>query len=82
MARQRRSFSEEFKREAVRLLDQSGASKLLSQGIWAFQGVCWLAGTEKKAVNRLLLRYLMQCRQRNTSACAASSQRSRRSEIY
>ena len=27
MARQRRSFSEEFKREAVRLVDQSGASK-------------------------------------------------------
>jgi len=27
MARQRRSFSEEFKREAVKLVDQSGASK-------------------------------------------------------
>lgn len=27
MARQRRSFSEEFKREAVRLVDQSGSSK-------------------------------------------------------
>lgn len=27
MARQRRSFTEEFKREAVRLVDQSGSSK-------------------------------------------------------
>jgi transposase len=27
MARQRRSFSEEFKREAVKLVDQTGSSK-------------------------------------------------------
>ena len=68
MARQRRSFSEEFKREAVRLVDQSGASKAAIARDLGISGVCWLAGTEKKAVNRLMLRYLKQCRQRNTSA--------------
>jgi transposase len=83
MARQRRSFSEEFKREAVKLADQTGSSKAdiaRDLGISASLLARWHRVEE--AGKSPAAKASMPCRQRSMSACAASSQRLKRSAIY
>jgi transposase-like protein len=73
MARQRRSFTEEFKREAVRLVDQSGSSKADIARDLGISGSLLARGIGKKRlVKRPLPSRLTLYQWNNSSACVVS----------
>jgi Transposase len=80
MARERRLFSEEFKREAVKLVNQPGASKAAiarDLGLGANLSSRW-CGTPVVRV-RQAMAVSRRCQARNTSACAVNWRKSGRS---
>lgn len=73
MKRERRNFTEEFKREAVKLVGQPGATRAGIARDLALVQTCLAGGvvTLLAPVSRALLA-LRRCRWTNTNACVVS----------
>jgi transposase-like protein len=82
MARERRLFSEEFRREAVKLVGQHGAGKAAIARDMALALICWGAGAETRIQMQKSSAVGRRCLTKSVSACGASWRRSRWSAIY
>jgi transposase-like protein len=83
MARERRLFTEEFKREAVKLVNQPGATKAAIARDLGVGPNLLVDGAEKLAARHPLApATARRCRCKITSACGASWRRLRRSATY